>query len=126
MNTFSRQLCLIPILLLGTVAVAVADARTQDYRDVPLQAFHRTVSLRGLDLSSERDMKRLHFRLYLAARSACDGRRSYPRGYITDVLRPCMKGALDRAVAQIQSPALTAYHALKSQSLRLSQAEATP
>jgi len=122
MNTTTIRSSLVSALLMAATTCAPADTPAR-YTDTPVKAYHRTVSLRGLDLSSPRDVKRLHGRLYRAARAACDGQRSYPRDYITEVLRPCMKDAMDRAVAQIHSPVLTAFHVQKSQDLRLSRTD---
>jgi len=106
---------LMTVALIATCSIAAAhDDDATRYRALPKTLVERTVDVRDLDLSSQRDVKKLYGRLYRAARVVCEARRSYPRAYIKEVVRPCVRGALDQAVLQVGSPALTAYHEAKA------------
>ena len=113
---------LLATLLAMTIGTAVANDRAEArYRALPMTPVERTVTIRDLDLSSDRDIKTLYGRLSRAARIVCDANRSYPTAYIRAVLRPCVNSALDRAVVQVESPALTAYHEKTSSKSRLAR-----
>lgn len=115
---------LITFTLIATCGVAAArtDAETR-YRELPKTLVERTVDVRDLDLSSQRDVKKLYGRLYRAARVVCEARRSYPRDYIKEVVRPCVRSALDKAVLQVDLPTLTAYHMTKAPKALLSSVD---
>ena len=106
---------LMTVGLLATCSIATAgDDDGARYRELPMTLVERTVDVRDLDLSSPRDVKKLYGRLYRTARFVCEAQRSYPRGYIKEVVRPCVRSALDKAVLQVGSPALAAYHEVRA------------
>ena len=106
---------LMTVALIATCSIAAAhDDDAARYRALPKTLVERAVDVRDLDLGSQRDVKKLYGRLYRAARVVCAAQKSYPREYIKEVVRPCVRGALDQAVLQAGSPALTAYHEIKA------------
>ena len=114
-----RTLITLTLTMICGVAAARTDAEAR-YRELPKTLIERTVEVRDLDLSSQRDVKKLYGRLYRAARVVCEAQRSYPREYIKAVVRPCVRSALDKAVLQVGLPTLTAYHMTKSPKALLS------
>lgn len=80
-------------------------AQAQDKRE-PTQT---AVSLAGVDFSQPKSVKVLYGRLRRAAIWACDSKMDDPAVVAAD--RACTAQSLDRAVAQINKPALLALHA---------------
>ena len=118
-----RPLVALTVLAICSIATARTDAEAR-YRELPKTLVERTVDVRDLDLDSQRDVKKLYGRLYRAARVVCDAQKSYPREYIKEVVRPCVRSALDKAVLQVGSPTLAAYHATKAPKALLSSLDA--
>ncbi|WP_411288269.1 UrcA family protein [Phenylobacterium sp.] len=95
------------IILLSVVAAALAAPALADgRRDQPTQ---QSVPTRGYDFTDAGDIRILHDRLRRAARSLCDSRMPRQLGArMSD--RACARESLDRAVAALGQPLMTAYH----------------
>jgi UrcA family protein len=100
--------------VLGTLAIVVATAA------LPAAAAGRFVEeslevrYADLDLGKEAGVANLYSRLRNAAEQVC-ATGSGPQGlFLSSSERACVTAALEQAVANMDRPALTAYHAMRS------------
>ena len=94
-------------LALG-ISFALAASITSAHAD-SAEARSVVVSTKGLDLSQPADVERLYARLRRAAREVCEPLES--RSAVTQTAwRTCKEGALARAVAAVDHPALSKRH----------------
>jgi len=69
----------------------------------------RAVTLTGLDLNNPKHVPVVYTRLRVAAQSVCKNLHTLELGLRHAKWERCVQGALSRAIADINSPALTAY-----------------
>lgn len=93
MKTFAAALCL--TLAFGTAATAVAGERSA------------AVQYTQDDLRTEAGVEAVYARLRSAASRVCSGERGLSGQYDR---MACRRAALNRAIAQLNQPALTARH----------------
>jgi|HubBroStandDraft_1064217.scaffolds.fasta_scaffold1000778_1 UrcA family protein len=106
MYTFTKYLisALAALLLcLGQGALLAADTAPDGQRSV-------TVHYRDLNLDRPADVARLYHRIAEAAASVCGARDLHVSQLVPPVYAPCISAAIARAVAQVDQPALSAYH----------------
>lgn len=91
--------------LIGTVAALPARAAP------PLVEQSTEVRYGDLDLDKPAGVAQLYARLRVAAEQVCDARFRPGTLVVAPSWRTCVAGALEQAVAAVDQPALTAYHA---------------
>ena len=91
--------------LVGTVAALPARAAP------PVVEQSIAVRYDDLDLDKPAGVETLYARLRAAAEKVCDARFLPGTLVVAPAWRTCMTGALEQAVAAVDQPALTAYHA---------------
>jgi len=91
--------------LVGTVATLPARAAG------PAVEQSTAVRYDDLDLDKAAGVEALYARLRAAAEKVCDARFLPGTLVVAPAWRTCMAGALDQAVAAVDQPALTSYHA---------------
>jgi UrcA family protein len=97
------------ILILSLVATTLpAMALAADYRPQPSQA---AVNTRGYDLANPKDVRDLHNVLRRSAKAVCDSQDKQLAAQASDA--QCARESLDRAVAAVGQPLLSAYNAGK-------------
>ncbi len=72
------------------------------------------VSLAGMDLTDPKGVEKVYTRVRNAAQSVCKNLHTLELGKRRAKWQRCVDDALARAIADINSPALTAYSATKS------------
>ena len=90
----------VAISLAGTPAVGATPSRAVRYDD--------------LNLSASAGVAVLYSRLESAATAVCGDAQRVGSHFVSAAWRDCVAGAVDRAVAQVDRPALTAYHAART------------
>ena len=75
----------------------------------------QAVSLVGLDVNNSKHVPIVYTRLRVAAQSVCKNLQTLELGARHAKWQRCVQGALSRAIARINSPALTAYSQNKPQ-----------
>ena len=94
------------VLLTAALSAAQTIAFAADFRDTATEAF---VSTRGVNFGEPNDVRALHMQLERKAARICDS--GEPRMLaVASSDRACAKQALDRAVAKLNQPLLTAFH----------------
>lgn len=103
MNSFR-----ITLLALSVLAPLAAQATGQ--ADVP----QRSVSLSGWDLTQPEAAARVYRHLQTAAESVCQEWSTREPGRRSQLWRGCVANAIERAVKEVNAPALTAYYTEKT------------
>jgi UrcA family protein len=88
---------------ISTLAVA---AHAADLRTAKVEA---VISTRGVDFNDPAQVKDVHAALVRTAQQVCDSRVDRQLDFAA-ADRACAKAALDRAIAQVGQPMLTAFH----------------
>jgi UrcA family protein len=88
---------------ISTLAVA---AHAADFRTDKVEAY---VSTRGVNFNDPAQVRTVHEELTRTALRVCDSRMERQLD-IAAADRACAKAALDRAIAQVGQPMLTAFH----------------
>jgi UrcA family protein len=101
------------VKLLGSALLAVvgAIATLPAGAAPPLVAESAEVRYDDLDLDNAAGVAELYARLHFAAEKVCDFRLRPGTLLVDPRWRTCMSGALGQAVATVDRPALSAYHA---------------
>ncbi len=102
MNSAIAKGCALTTLALASLLTAQAALATPPQDEVKTVAVH----YRDLDLSRQKDAKRLYWRIKSAARTACDNDPESDLARLATYKR-CMREAIAKAVAQVKSPQLT-------------------
>jgi len=100
------------IALSGIATIFCAFATGSVNAEPGEQTYSKKVSYAGLNLSSQAGAEILYGRIKSAARDVCGGRDPVLRGSITRT--PCYRDAVSNAVAQVNSPVLSALHSKKA------------
>jgi UrcA family protein len=98
----SRLVSVAGLLLTGIAAAAPAPLPT------------RVVRYNDLDLTSARDVATLYVRLQTAAGLACGDEYRPGGSFIDTAWKVCVATVVDAGVRQVDRPALTAYHAVRT------------
>lgn len=94
------------VLLTAALSVAQTAAFAADFRDTSTEAF---VSTRGVNFGAPDEVRALHVQLERKAARICDS--GEPRMLAIAMSdSACAKQAVDRAVAKLNQPLLTAVH----------------
>lgn len=106
--------------LLGTAYLASLGACTDVYAaNAPsnqnLEFAQRTVKFADLDLTRAEGAATLYSRIHSAARQVCTPTFATWEWEAARTARPCVDKAIDRAVAQVNAPALTSYYTTRTQ-----------
>lgn len=105
--SFGRLVAAALAALVATVALpAAADGRF----------IQQSLEVRydDLDLGKNAGIAQLYGRLRTAAETVCDTGYRPQTLFLVPTWRACLTGALDQAVAEVDRPALTAYHAAQA------------
>lgn len=108
MNMRTAIHCLLPVMLLSSLS-AVAASIEQDHA-----APSRLVKFADLDLTHNAGAGELYVRIESAAREVCDPPLVWAQRLLLAEMNRCRKQAIQRAVADVNAPALTAYHLAKT------------
>ncbi|HEY2356322.1 MAG TPA: UrcA family protein [Phenylobacterium sp.] len=113
--------------MLASLVIAAGSAPTLAVaqREQPTKT---VIETRGYDFANEKDVRTVHDMLWRAAVSVCD---SHIQQQLVDEMsdRKCAHDSLDRAVAALHQPLLTAYHqghAIKSNEPKLARERSEP
>lgn len=98
------------------LAVAMASICTIANAGSPEQSTQRTVRFADLDLSRPAGIAVLYQRIRVAAREVCQPFSERDLMLLTDA-RSCFRDAIDHAVDDVHSPALSRYHQKKTEAL---------
>jgi UrcA family protein len=90
----------------AAISVAGVSAHAADLRSAKVEA---AVSTRGVDFGDAAQVRAMHQQLARVAVRVCDSGMARQLDF-TAADRACAQAALDRAVAQVGEPMLTAYH----------------
>jgi UrcA family protein len=102
--------------VLGTLTILVATVALPTAADSRLVEESIEVRYSDLDLDKEAGVANLYVRLKNAAEQVCDIGYRPPALFLSSSWRACVTAALDEAVANVDRPALTAYHAARASS----------
>jgi UrcA family protein len=105
MNTFR-----IALITAITTSLAVAAHASAPAPATAPESETRLIKYADLDLSHNADVRRLYHRIRTAAREACGGSYLLAPLMARDLKR-CAEDATARAVARVNAPSLTRYHA---------------
>jgi UrcA family protein len=109
------------LIIAATSAPALAEMQRAETTKV-------TIGTRGFDFSNAKDVRTVHDMLWRAAKSVCNSHIDHQLAAKMSDSR-CAEESLDRAVAQMGQPMLTAYHndrAIKADEPRLAGPRAQP
>lgn len=94
----------LPALAIGAIALLPA---TVTHAETPRAV---VVRFADLDLSRAADVQTLYRRIRIAAEDACEPRWRTGSIFELPTYRTCVHTSVSRAITQVDSPALTAYH----------------
>jgi UrcA family protein len=100
--------------VLGTLAVLVATAALPAAADGRFVEESLEVRYTDLDLDKEAGVANLYARLRNAAKQVCSVDSGPSPLFLSSSQRACVTAALDEAVANVDRPAVTAYHAARA------------
>jgi len=100
--------------VLGALAIVFATAVLPAAADSRLVEESFEVRYSDLDLDKEAGVASLYTRLRNAAEQVCDTGVGPQALFFSSSERACVTAALDQAVANVDRPALTAYHAARA------------
>jgi UrcA family protein len=100
--------------VLGALTIVFATAVLPAAADSRLVEESLEVRYTDLDLDKEAGVASLYTRLRNAAEQVCDTGLGPQALFLSSSQRACVTAALDEAVANIDRPALTAYHAART------------
>ena len=120
MNRSSVTVSIVAVLLsiigsiaqLGAVAAAVAISVASTTAAGATPA--RTVRYADLDLAGPAGVAILYARIKAAGKAACGDAQWVGSRIVSSAWKACVATAVDRAVAQVDRPGLTAYHAART------------
>ncbi len=100
--------------VLGTLAILAATAVLPAAADGRFVEESLAVRYTDLDLGKEAGVAKLYGRLRNAAEQVCSSGAGPSPLFLSSSLRACVTAALDQAIANVDRPAVTAYHAAKA------------
>ena len=100
--------------VLGTLTILVTTVALPAVADSRLVEESIEVRYADLDLDKEAGVANLYVRLKNAAEQVCDTGYRPPALFLSSSWRACVTAALDQAVANLDRPAVTAYHASRA------------
>jgi UrcA family protein len=102
--------------VLGTLAILAGVADLPAVADGRFVEESLEVRYADLNLDKEAGVANLYTRLRNAAEQVCDSHYGPSPLFLSSSQRACVTAALEQAVANVDRPALTAYHAARSTS----------